>query len=159
VQLLEMSLQANPLDAMNYQNLAQGYFIIARLYIDEGNHHEAATYLEKVLQVSSDLDSKLAKVTATYPHIMSSLYRPRQMDLTKGQAFFLQGEYSQAIEVLTLATLNQNLVLEANTWKAAALYKMGEKKRAAGLINELAATDKKYWAEYKTLISIEPISA
>jgi Tfp pilus assembly protein PilF len=80
------------------------------------------------------------------------------LELAVGQTLFLRGEYSEAIGYLDKAIAEGTLVPEASTWKAAALYKMGQSASAEQLLNQAAGQDAKYRDEYQSLIKVTPVT-
>ncbi|NSW82988.1 MAG: O-antigen ligase family protein [Syntrophothermus sp.] len=78
--VLEQCLKTNPLDSANYLNLADAYLTVGKYYLDQKKPDEARRYLTKVVQVSDQLDRKIAAVQAEYPLQSSSFRRPGELD-------------------------------------------------------------------------------
>lgn len=158
LRVLEQALKTNPMDPVNYVNVASGSVVMVKYYLDEGNQKEAFRYIEKALQASDDLDRKAEAVSNTYPQFASQLTRLPTMDLAVGQAYFLSGRYPVAIAYLeNAAAKDTSLASEANTWKAAALFKTGQKEAANRLISQVTAQDAKYRTEYESLVKVKPV--
>lgn len=136
---------ANPLAVQHHEILARARLDAARYHLQKGDRRQAREYLQQVLEMPGRLPPSVSGPTPS-------------LSLSAGQAAYLLGDLSRAVELLEAAGRGKETSFEARLWLAAALARQGQGSRAGALVADLEKEKPGAAATYQEILALPELS-
>ncbi len=134
----EALLLTNPLMLSNYEILAHTYLGAARFSIEQDDLPSAREYVQKTIDLPERIEAQAKLLRDKHAgRWLKQAENSTPLKLSRGQAFFLTGEYGLAEEFLQGASANKDLKWESELWLAALYARTGEREQAREILTRL----------------------
>lgn len=133
--------EANPLAVQHHEILARARLDAARYHLQKGDRRQAGEYLQQVQEMPGRLPPSVSRPTPP-------------LSLSAGQAAYLLGDLSRAVELLEAAGRGKETSFEAGLWLAAALARQGQGSRAGALVAGLEKEKPGAAATYQEILAL-----
>lgn len=146
-------VESNPNDMNAYSNLARILWEGAEHYLNAKDYDKVRDYSAQILSLPGLIEQQQAKINPERPYWRGAkLSITPELKLITAKAYYLQGEYAAAEEILV--SLSSSGDEEVRAWYAAVLYGMGEKGKSLQLAASLPASSS-YKILYERLIQLD----
>ncbi|MCL5961863.1 MAG: O-antigen ligase family protein [Chloroflexi bacterium] len=150
----ERAVTLQPSLASRYENLAQAYVLVGRLYLEQGQKAQAEQVLQRVSSVAQSLAQRHLKTPAfAVPSEITPATTPL-LALFQGEALALLGDTSLAQESLVTASQSPNTAAEAKLWLGMLAEKRGNAASGKTLLEQAYAANGRLRDEHAKLIPL-----
>lgn len=153
----ECSITANPNDMKAYLAMDQVLGQAIQYYVHNNQYDKAKDLAPKILELHTRLKQQQNRINYDRPYWQGEkLEASSQMQLNLGKAYYLQGEFSAAKDVLEPlvqdSALKGALSEETTIWYAVSMERSGNKARAQELVSRIDNDESK--EIYRVLLNI-----